>query len=290
MPDERREMERVAWYALGLLEGEEKAAVERLLERSAEARALLATAREQAELLPATNLENALEEIHPRLLVEYAEDPDALDFETRRWVEERLASSQTSREALASLKKVQETLDEDAAPSALRASPWRRAWAALSDSLLAPLPALAYLLVAGVLVGWVVTRAPDGVERAPLSFAQRVEVVGESALRDQGAGPDVPPLKLSAPTLLRLRTGLTPDDLAAEGLSFDLELVRGEELLWRERRTPADFEALGDTLTLEVILDPTALESGVPHELRLVARRPGDVLDGAALFRREVMP
>jgi hypothetical protein len=290
MPDERRSMERVAWYALGLLEGEEKAEVEQLLERSAEARALLSMAREQAELLPETDLESALNDVHPRLLVEYAEDPDSLDFETRRWVEQTLSSSATSREALAALREVRQSLDAGDAPAPIADSIWRRAWSALSDSLLAPLPALAYLVVAGVLVGWVVTHAPEGVERAPLMVTQTRDVVGQSALRDDAAAPGLAPLELRAPTLLRLRTGLRPGDLTGEGLSFDLELARGGTLLWSERRDIADFDVVDGSLAIQVLLDPATLEAGVAHELRLVARWPGNVLDGAALFRRSLVP
>lgn len=282
-------MERVAWYALGLLEGEEKAEVEQLLERSSEARALLSMAREQAELLPETDLESALNEVHPRLLVEYAEDPDSLDFDTRRWVEQALASSTASREALAALGEVQKSLDAREAPAPIADSIWHRAWGALSDSLLAPLPALAYLIVAGALVGWFVTRAPDGVGRAPLMVTQAQEVAGESGLRDDAAAPELAPLVLRAPTLLRLKTGLRPGDLMDEGLSFDLELARGRTVIWSERRSIVDFDVEDGFLAIHVLLDPATLEAGVAHELRLVARSPGNVLDGAALFRRSLV-
>ncbi|ANM29341.1 hypothetical protein ABI59_06645 [Acidobacteria bacterium Mor1] len=277
------------WYVNDTLSAEERRSVEERLRDSPEYRAALedlrgitASAKTDPGRLDA--------DVHPDLLLAYAEDRTSLDPELRARVERGLERSQLSREALEILREVDASIA--AAPaaeiSAPRESVWAGIWQTLRATLLAPAPALAYLLVLAVLVPLALRDTPDGPALSPFAVPQRVIVESERAVRGDAA--TAAPLSLPAAAealLLELRTDLIPQDLE-DGLALELVLFAGDRELTSSDLTPSDFVERDGRLTVSVPMFPQLLPADGDLQIAIRARKPGSPLDGKSLFRRSL--
>ncbi len=277
------------WYLNDTLSAEEKKAVEERLATSPGYRAALEDLRRitaSAKSAPA----RLDADVHPDLLLAYADDREALDPELRARVERGLERSQRSREALEILREVDASLATAPSPevSLSREPFWAGLWQTLRTTLLAPAPALAYLLVAAVLIPFVLRDAPEGPELSPFALPQRVIVESERAVRGEEAS--AAPLALPAGTqalLLELRTDLIPQDLK-QGLSLELVLFAGDREITSSELTPADFAERDGKLTVSVPMFPQRLPLEEDLQIAIRARKPGSPLDGKSLFRRSL--
>lgn len=281
----------IPFYAAGTLDERERARVERRLAESPEARELLELARAAAARGGGSG-EGSLEEepVHPLLLTLFAENAESLDDETRRHVEALLARSALSRDALERLRETlesrrqAETAPAVERPAAGRSPLMERVWNLLRSTVLHPIPALAYLLLAAALLPALLQRSGP-----PLSVPGEITVADAGTRRGEGE-QEAPALELpgDAPLLLRLETGLLPADLEAPDTRWELSLEQGGRELWHLGVDPARIERHPGGAILPVVIDPSALRPGKEYELLLRIRRPGDLLDGQALFRRRL--
>ncbi len=271
----------IPFYAAGTLGPEQAAEVERRLEHSPEARELFDLAR--AAVARGEDIEQ--QPVHPLLLTEYAEDPGALDPATRRHVETLLARSPLSRQALGCLEQTLAAERGDASEAAVSASaPTRwpaRLWEILRGSVLHPLPALAYLLLACALLPiWRQRDAP------PLALPEVIVVAGDQARRGaaNASGPALV-VEGKGQVWLELHTGLLAEDLAGDG-GWTLTLERDDEVISSLAIDRSRFELDPRGARMKVLLDLDALQPNRTYTLVLRVRRPGDLLDGHALFRQ----
>lgn len=288
MSDHDRIAALLPWYANGSLDADERAAVERHVEGCPSCSALLEQARGQSNFVRIAR-ETRGDHIEPSLLTRFVEAPESLEPEARDRIEATLASCRTCREARDLLLDVGARLEQaesarDRAGSAVRPSLWDR----LAATLLRPAPALAYLLALVILAPALLVslRGKNVPIGAPAAV---VRTTGESALRDvDGDTIETAPLRLSAdgPTLLILETGLAPTDL--ERLGFEIELVRGERLLWSRPTSGQEFVVDDGQVRLPLMLRTDRLRHSVDHQVILRVRRDGDALDGQPLFRRHL--
>lgn len=278
------------WYANGTLEPAERERVESHVDACADCAAELADHRRQREAAT-TSPEPHTEHVSSRLLVQFVEARDTLDAESVAFVEATVARCGVCREALDRLEEVERSLalaDRDAAAAPVeRDRGGLRAWfEAFVGTVLHPVPAVAYLLIAAVAVplAW---RA-SGVDVPTASpFPPVVELDGARASRSEGAEANAFDVG-DAPVSLRLAVELAPGEIAAIG-AFEIALVRDGVDVTVERRAAADFESRDDGAVLWVALDPRSLDRGVAYVLEVRAVRPGDPIDGQALFRRSVL-
>ena len=285
----------IPWYANGTLDSASRRSVEQHLTTCASCRALLESARLQAAQSNVDAMAAMQRHVHPRLLTMYAEEPEAIEEETARWIEGKLDSCATCREAYERMLEVGTRLALDSAeaapPVAAQRDPLARIWGWLSSTLLRPAPALAYLLLLVLIVPWLWRDEGRGSGTAPLRSPAVVPVEGERATRAAGVDPDAPlVLESSGDTvLLELRTELTVEDLADPGLDYSVELERDGSRLWSERRALVELVPREGSVIVPVVLDPGVLEAGVRYDVLLRVRKPGDPLDGQALFRRALI-
>ncbi len=277
----------IPWYETGSLLAEERARVERHLPSCAACRELLDHAHAQRSMLrrkgPAF-----LAHVDPVLLTEFAERPGDLDLATRRWIERKLEECETCREAYALLGDVAASLAPARVPARRRSGLWE--W--LGATVLRPAPALAYLLLVGVLVPYVLLRESGG--GAPLSTAPIFVVPAESTLRDE-AGPQVtPPLVVPMPegpddsVILMLRTSIVEADLRGGALPLRVQLRRGSETVWSKGIAPGELDFREGPGVLPLVLRAGTLHAGEDYEVSIRAVLAGDPLDGQALFRRRL--
>ena len=81
----------IPWYVQGSLDPVDRRGVEDHLERCADCRALLETARAAREGVERVGAERMLEHVQAQLLAEFAERPDGLEPGVRRWVAAHVA-------------------------------------------------------------------------------------------------------------------------------------------------------------------------------------------------------
>jgi len=292
----------IPWYATGTLAAEDSVRVEEHLPTCDACRGLLATARGFRRLAPGIPLETALGHVQAQLLVEYVDDPGSLEPDTRRFVATHLASCKDCAEALEILEDLGSTAaaSADAAP-AQPVSPGvlsmvRRGWRWLTRTLLRPLPALAYLAAAIVLLLFPPLREGEGEGarvpqpqlRPPVSVLPRATVLPEELLRrGPGEEPSAPiEILLRAgeeQLILELVTSIETEQLRDPDAAFHVEIAEGERLVFEALRHGPDFEPTG---RLRLLLDPEALAAGPVHTVRLTFVKPGDPLDGEEVFRR----
>ena len=283
----------IPWYANGSLEASERERVERHLAECDPCRDLLRQAKEHLSLAALDRPPESMEHVQPRLLTQYVEDPESLELETVRWIEQKLETCDTCREAAAVLREVGEGLAET---GPVQESPGLldRAWQALASTVLRPEPAIAYLaalLVLAPLV-WMWRASGDGAAVDPFSTPSTIGVPGERATRDEPGALPPPPLEIAVTpghaVLLELRTDLTSADLLDPGLAFDLELRRDGEVVWSEPREKDEFFIRNGRAVLTVLFDVGTADDSAVHEIVIRARKPGNPLDGQALFRRSL--
>lgn len=190
-------------------------------------------------------------------------------------------------------------LERDVADATgLRATPWER----LGRTVLAPGPALAYLVV--LLLAYPILE----LARPPRQTAPEVQasarsrgivvrssarLVGEPVLRGErlsGSGPaEFPPAEITLephremPLLLELDTGLDPADLDGSGV-FQVEVHAGDERVLSEQLGPQD---LGRDGSLRLLLPRQVLSSGRTYLVRVVAADPAGTEE--LLFRRSFL-
>lgn len=262
----------IVGYATGTLTEAERARFERALAEHPEWLPLLRDARTFARLSRGRRPDD---EPGPELLVDYVERRHELDAESVRRLESALERSPVAREALACLERTRQASSSE---------PWlERLWESLRASLLAPAPALGYLLLLVALpaLWWGVRDGPSTV-----LTPTRIEIVGERTLR--AAGEAAPPPLAVPPGVLRLElvTELRPEDLDGRDWALELADSRGRAIeRWPAEPLPRTFEG---AVRFEAILDTRTLRSGRSYTLSVVADAAGDPLDGEALFRREL--
>jgi len=331
MTTPNRSCDRIAallpWYVNGTLAADERTVVAEHLAGCAACRALAAPAtafRALATRVPPARL---LEHVQAQLLVEFVETPERLADEPRDWVATHLASCDVCHAAAGILREMM------ALPAAILAentSPGRpasmtgdapggaprsflaRLWDRLSMSVLRPLPALAYLVVALL--------ALPGLRRnfAPASIPPSPPVETPSgAGGGRGSARTAPPLVLSPPqqvgTALEMRGGgqatpapavirVTPgrsllleidpdldrEDFPADGggAGFAIELrLNAAPILTLPCRTE-DFDARGRLL---VVVPADLVSPGATGTIALRLVPPGQERDGEVLFLRALV-
>ena len=286
--------ELIPWYANGTLEEEERRLVEEHLGVCAACRALLDDARSFSSGMRSAQASELREHIDARLLTDYVERPGSLEPETLRFVEARLEACETCREAHARLVEVAHALDAGRRAPLVeveRRPLLERLWSFLASTVLRPAPALAYLLALALLVPVLWLARPGAPPEGIAAMPTRIAVEGERATR-AGApgGASTAPLEIPASAstvLLELETELEPGDLARVP-AFTVELRLGENLLWSAPASTENAFVRNARVVVPVVLQPGGLARGVDLTILLRASRPGDPLDGQALFRRKL--
>lgn len=284
------------WYGTGRVSAEERGRIEEHLASCAECREVLEQVREHASVLSRRSVRSLTRHVDPVLLTEFAERPETLDAETRRWIEAKLRECETCREANARLHEVERSLAP--AKEAAVSRRWNRFWAGLRASVLHPVPALAYLLLLALVAPLALRRDAGGRvgDAAPMSTAPFVTVTGESAVREgEGSSDGAEPLVLRLPAernhalVVVLATSLVESDLREGKLPLQVELRRGGAVLWSQRVGPDDLRFRDSRAELPLVLRGDALGAGTDYEVELRVVLPGDPLDGQALFRRRLV-
>jgi hypothetical protein len=140
-------------------------------------------------------------------------------------------------------------------------------------------------------VPWLLREGEPEPGAPPLTSPSVMTVQGERASRAESGAEPVAPLVLEqgrGAVLLELLTELTPEDLARPGLDWSVELARDGETVWSERHEAGGLGTREGAVVVPVVLDPDRLDAGDGYDLSLRIRRPGDPLDGQALFRRAI--
>jgi anti-sigma factor RsiW len=302
----------IPWYATGRLSAAESARVEEHLAGCNACRDLLALARGFRRLAPQLRQDALFDHVQAQRLVEFAEDPSALEPEMRRFVTSHIQACTHCAEALEIL--------EDMGRSSLRGDPGganepstglldrvRRAaagfWDLLKRSVLRPVPALAYLAALLVLLVSLPVLRPGPVHvpapapaptPAPSNPAASqiallppaIELPGEVIFRNDSAPPAplvIGPPAASGTIVLSLVTDLATEDLSDPAARFRLVVTQTDRtVLDRECRGP-DFDRRGRLL---MTIDPATIASGTPCLVRILRAAPGHASDGEELYRR----
>ncbi len=167
----------IPWYALGSLGEEERGMVEEHLPDCASCRELLDDARGAAKLTE-RDFDGLLDHVHTQHLDAFARDPDAMELDLRRWIEEHVDGCVVCRE---SLEQIESSLqyaargEDEAERSPHDAEvvefPF---WRVMKRTVLHPAAAALYLMAALVsipayrsVVGPQIGSRPDAVPAAP---------------------------------------------------------------------------------------------------------------------------
>jgi anti-sigma factor RsiW len=285
--------ELIPWYANGTLEEGERKLVEEHLAGCEACRDRLDDVRSFSRGMRSAPASELRDHVDARLLTDYVERPGSLEPETVRFVEARLEACETCREAHARLVEVAQALDAGRARvvEVERRPALERLWTFLASTVLRPAPALAYLLALALLVPVIWLARPGAPPEGIAATPTRVAVEGDRATR-AGApgGTAAAPLEISASAstvLLELETELEPGDLERIQ-SLTIELRRGDVMLWSAPAPTADVLLRNGRVVVPVVLRPGGLAGRGDHEILLRVSRPGDPLDGQALFRRKL--
>ena len=239
------------------------------------------------EILGRRGMRSVLAHVDPALLTEYAERPEELEPETRRWIEQKLEECETCREAHALLREVASSLE----PKQERFRPLAWLRDRLGATVLRPAPALAYLVALMVLVPYLLVR--ERSIDAPFVTAPVLALRSEPTVRDEG-GDASPPLEIASPqgdrgtVVLLLETDLVEADLREGRMKLALELRRGDEVLESREVGARDFEFRDGRGVLPLVLRTKTLQEASDLEVSVRALLPGDPLDGQPLFRRHL--
>lgn len=311
----------IPWYAAGSLSPAESAEVETHLAACDECRDLLALARGFRRLAPQVPQDRLFDHVQAQRLVEFAENPGALEPEARRFVTTHIRSCAPCAEALEILEDMgRSSMAGDpvvvpasslapASPEGVFETMLRAAgglWDRLGRTVLRPGPALAYLAALVVLLAALVIRRPvpgpgPGLAQSDASPAQQapapeptriallppaIELPEEVVFRD-GATPPAP-LVIKTPAasgtiVLSLVTSLASDDLSDAKARFRLVLTQGDRTVFERECRRADLDRRGRLL---ITLDPASVRAGAPCLARILRVAPGTAADGEEVYRR----
>jgi hypothetical protein len=317
VPRDDRITRLIPWYAAGSLGAAESAEVETHLAGCDECRDLLALARGFRRLAPHARQDALFDHVQAQRLVEFAEDPGALEPEARRFITTHIQSCAPCAEALEILEDMGRSSmagDPGATPASASGplDSIRKAmadlWDRLGRTVLRPGPALAYLAALVVLLVAVAIRRPappaadlarsNPVQQAPSPVPSiqppdriallppAIELPEEVVFRD-GAKPPAPLVierpAASGPIVFSLVTSLAAEDLSGARARFRLVLVQGDRTVFERECRGADFDRRG---RLWLTLDPATIAVGAPCLARILSVAPGTPADGEELYRR----
>jgi hypothetical protein len=289
--DDRKRGERlVPWLPTEALDEEERRDAEAFAGEDGEGAELRALAEAIDREAREYGLDHLLEEPHPELLRRWVADPQSLAEDARRIVERSLGSSEETRALVAILREVQRELERGEVSAAEARPPvsrefWRRIWEGLAGTVLAPAPALAYLVLLAIALPLFVGRQGDEAAAPPAARVARVRTLeGEVSLRGPARRAPLTVEAARGAMLLELALDLEPA-MRAPDARFEARLLAEGKTLWKTARPPDD---LGEDDTLALLLEPEGLEEGEVYRLEVRFRRSLDPLDGEPVFSRQV--
>lgn len=308
----------IPWYATGALDPKDSARVESHIAGCDVCRDLLVIARGFRRLAPQVGGEALFDHIQSQRLVEFAEDPAALEPDARRFIRLHVRECPPCAEALEILEDMARVPagDDGGSRSPLDArllarvrEAWSDLWRRLGRTLLHPLPALVYLAALMVLLVLAPFRQPGTVPgagvpvppeepaggapqeaptpRPPVSVAPpAIELPEEVVFRSGGAPPA--PITVSLPAdagdlVLDLVTSIESADLRDPASEFRLTLVQGDRVISESTRRGADFDRRG---RLRLLIDPGAIATGAPCLVRITHAKTGTQAEGEEVYRR----
>jgi hypothetical protein len=308
----------IPWYATGTLDPKDSARVESHIAGCDACRDLLVTARGFRRLGPQVGREALFDHIQSQRLVEFAEDPSALEPDARRFIRLHVRECPPCAEALEILEDMarapagDDSGSREPAEARLLArvrQAWSELWQRLGRTWLHPVPALVYLAALIVLLVLAPFRqsgtVPDarvpvppgeptgrGLEevpapRPPVSVTPpAIELPEEVVFRNGGAPPR--PITVSPPAeakdlVLDLVTSIESADLRDPASEFRLTLLQGDRVISESTRRGADFDLRG---RLRLLIDPSALAAGVPCLARITLSKTGSQAEGEEVYRR----
>lgn len=300
--------ELIPWYANGTLEAEERERVEVHLPQCASCYALLARARSFRRLAPIATEGKSLEHVSGHLLVQYAETPDQLDTDTKRFVSTHLSGCEVCAGALEILQDMSQGPIERAegevetgvarGPLSALVDAVVAFWRGLSRTVLQPAPALVYLGALVVIVAIVTLRGPvergdasggrtDGTVRNEIAvLPPAIRLPEEITMRGSDEAPLPQVVAVQAGTekvVVELMTSIDRADLDDPDAQFLVEIAAGEHAFFSMSRRGADFDRRGH---LQLLLDPATLIANATHTIRIVFEKEGDVRNGELLYRK----
>jgi len=272
------------WYVAAGVDEEQRRQVESLLAEDGSARELEEVARVLYEATQQVSKDSPAP-LHPQLLVEYAEDPNALDPDARRRIEAELRTDPLAEDLLDILRHLEPDDAEDAALPESGSGLATRVWSLLAASILRPVPALVYLLALLFVVPllWLLPPASESP-----SFVLPHPVTLESDVLFRGTEPGAAtPVELSgrSPLLLELTLDLSSAERTDPDLLLHVAVTRdAERLLERTRRVDDLIDGrLPVLLHLPGVPD---VHGGATFAVRVTARRAGEPEPGVEIFRR----
>jgi hypothetical protein len=283
----------IPFLANGSLVPEEKGQVEAHVASCDDCASLLEQARIQVRSKLVTH-EQMTGHIQSQLLMEYDEAPGTLDETTRNRIGSHLESCELCTDALTVARAVP---DEDMKSIAHARSNEGDGtfWEYLKSSFLAPVPALAYMVIAllGIpLLIWLQLGSQRSVDPGPTSqiLPPAVLVPGEIAFRQGPGAEGPPPLEFELPRIgelvqLSLRTDIDREDIQDEEASFAVRILDGERPLWSQIAEGSSFSRSRE---LTLLVETRLLPPGRPLVVEIRLLKPGDSLHDEVLFKRTI--
>jgi hypothetical protein len=284
--DRHRAREALAWLATDRLDEDERRRVEAALESDAEGRELLALARSMVRAADERDPARYADEPHPQLLVTYVRAPEELDPATRAYVETCAEASAETRDLLDILREIRAEARPASAPRRAEPGMLARAWRWLASTVLAPAPALAYLVVAALVLPLALVDRDGG---APSAVALPEVRTLESDVALRGA-PVAPPVDVreGVPLLVEMRLDADAEMLEASEGAFEVRIVDeggdGREV-WRERVPVGAADERG---VLRVMLGAEVSSPGAVRRVEVRFREVASALDGEVVFSKRI--
>lgn len=274
----------LVFHANGKLDDEDRRRVESHLGGCDDCRELLELARgargeaEGGDFYP-------LDHVQSQLLTEYVDRPESLDEETRSWVGSHLEGCDECRSVVPVLHQVPGASGERLSVER-PVSMTSRLWDFLGNTILAPVPAMAWLVLVLAGLVWIAwTGGPAPLEENHVQILPAPSpVFGDLPVRSGRSAPEPLRLEISGDALLRLalHTDLDPEDTAPGAPGMRLALKRDDEVLWSAAVDPATIPPDG---VLEVAMRSGSLPLRTPLQIVLLAEGS----EQAPLFTRTII-